>query len=117
MFLIFLMLSLHKDICQLPVSSIYKGTTFGVSIKVHIIQQGSAFVSVNGIGVSHSGTAYIDDDNRLLFDTDFDKYFLKKGVSISQLIGCDTNKIFVRAIVPLLGQITVNLVRENEFLS
>ena len=110
------MVSLHTNIYQLPVSNIYKGNTLGVHIKVHLIQKDSAFVSINGIGISHSGTAYIDDNNRLFFDTGFDTYLKRKGVSISH-IGYDANKILVQAIVPLLGQLTVNLVRENEFLS
>tara|TARA_A100001015_G_C14668955_1_gene586091 strand:- start:106 stop:477 length:372 start_codon:yes stop_codon:yes gene_type:complete len=90
----------------------YQGRFFGVKTVAHIDTNRRVTISVNGLGISHTGTAEIQNDCSLSFDEGFEEFFRRKRVQITSLFDMNDSKMIVKLKIPLAGEVTVHLYRE-----
>ena len=92
----------------------YRGKFLGVKTVAHVDTSRRVTISVNGLGIQHTGIAEIQNDNSLSFDEGFKDFFKRKRVQIKSLHELNDVKMSVKLKIPLAGEVTVHLYRDAE---
>ena len=99
---------------QMSKLTTYRGKFLGVKTVAQIDTSKRVTISVNGIGIKHTGSAEIQNDYSLSFDEGFNDLFKRKRVQITRLSEMNDKQMSVKLKIPLAGEVTVYLYRDAE---